>query len=315
MIVPALAAAYLRRRPAAARRPRSRQLARRRRGDGRRQRRLAARRHALAGRQAVHRRQHGRRRLGPDPRLQRLRPHLRRGRGPAGGGASFGGAPGLWRMLNEQVGGQVAWLLPLALVGARAPASGCTRGAPRTDLRARRLGAVRRLGAGARRSCSAAQQGIFHPYYVSALAPAVAALAGAGVVTLWRWARTLLGRASPRSTPRCWRTACVAVALLHRTPDFAPWLRTAIPVAAALARRSARLALRMPGAARPPDARRRRGRRRARDDRRARRPTASPPRAARSTATTSPPGRRAPRRRRRLRRRRVRRRRHRATRS
>ena len=38
------------------------------------------------------------------------------------------------------------------------------------------------------------QQGIFHPYYVSALAPAVAALCGAGAVALWRWAQRLVGR-------------------------------------------------------------------------------------------------------------------------
>jgi 4-amino-4-deoxy-L-arabinose transferase-like glycosyltransferase len=33
------------------------------------------------------------------------------------------------------------------------------------------------------------QQGIFHPYYVSALAPAIAALCGAGIVTLVQPAR------------------------------------------------------------------------------------------------------------------------------
>ena len=33
-----------------------------------------------------------------------------------GGGGMFGGAAGLWRMFNAQVGGQIAWLLPLAAV-------------------------------------------------------------------------------------------------------------------------------------------------------------------------------------------------------
>src|SRR3954466_16305584 len=36
------------------------------------------------------------------------------GGGGGGGGATFGGSSGLWRMFNEQVGGQIAWLLPLA---------------------------------------------------------------------------------------------------------------------------------------------------------------------------------------------------------
>ena len=50
----------------------------------------------------------------------------------------------------------------------------------------RRPRALRRLGARPRRASSRRQQGIFHPYYVSALAPAVAALVGMGLVTLWR---------------------------------------------------------------------------------------------------------------------------------
>ena len=44
---------------------------------------------------------------------------------PGGGGRrSFGGAPGLLRMFNEQVGGQIAWLLPLAAIGLRRPGCG-----------------------------------------------------------------------------------------------------------------------------------------------------------------------------------------------
>ena len=54
------------------------------------------------------------------------------------------------------------------------------------------------------------QQGIFHPYYVSALAPAVAALVGLGIVALWRRPLVLAPRASPG-------TAWLAVELLGRT--------------------------------------------------------------------------------------------------
>ena len=81
------------------------------------------------------------------------------------------------------------------------------------------------------------QRGIFHPYYVSALTPAVAGLAGAGVVTLVDWSRP------PR---RSWAgvvvidvaiaaSATVAVVLFARTPGFAPALRTLIPIAAVVA--------------------------------------------------------------------------------
>jgi 4-amino-4-deoxy-L-arabinose transferase-like glycosyltransferase len=149
-----------------------------------------------------------------------------------GAGLGFGGAPGLWRMFNEQVGGQGAWLLPLAAVGLAA-GLWLTRRAPRTDLR--RAGFVLfGLWAAVHVAVFSAQQGIFHPYYVSALAPAVAALSGAGAVTLWRcalasWAGwvALAGAVAA--------TAWVAVMLLGRTPDFAPALRTVIPVAAAVA--------------------------------------------------------------------------------
>src|SRR5205807_9796009 len=51
---------------------------------------------------------------------------------PGGGGATFGGQPGLLRMLNAEVGGQIAWLLPLAAVGLVA-GLWLTRRAARTD--------------------------------------------------------------------------------------------------------------------------------------------------------------------------------------
>ena len=73
------------------------------------------------------------------------------GEGEGGGqGASFGGAPGLWRMFNEQVGGQIAWLLPLAAVGLVA-GLWLTRARAAHRPRARRLDPVRRLGARPRR--------------------------------------------------------------------------------------------------------------------------------------------------------------------
>ena len=163
--------------------------------------------------------------------------------GEGGGqGANFGGAPGLWRMFNEQVGGQVAWLLPLAAVGLLA-GLWLTRGAPRTDRR-RAAWVLFGVWALVHVAVFSSQQGIFHPYYVSALAPAVAALCGAGVVTLWRWARdSWAGLAALGAALAA--TGWVAVELLGRTPDFAPWLRTAIPVALAVAL-FASLALRMP---------------------------------------------------------------------
>ena len=54
------------------------------------------------------------------------------GENGGGGGASFGGEPGLLRLFNTEVGGQIAWLMPLAAVGLVA-ALVLTRRAPRTD--------------------------------------------------------------------------------------------------------------------------------------------------------------------------------------
>jgi 4-amino-4-deoxy-L-arabinose transferase-like glycosyltransferase len=149
-----------------------------------------------------------------------------------GGGPSFGGTSGLWRMFNEQVGGQVAWLLPFAAV-ALLGGLWLTRRAPRTDLR--RAGLVLfGLWAIVHVAVFSTQQGIFHPYYVSALAPAVAALTGFGIVALVRWTREswagLVALALGVGL-----SACVAVMVLDRSPDFAPALRTVIPAAAAVA--------------------------------------------------------------------------------
>src|SRR4051794_9456908 len=106
------------------------------------------------------------------------------GEGMGGGGPTFGGAAGLWRMFNAQVGAQIAWLLPLAGI-ALVSGLWLSRRAPRNDLR--RAGLIL-FGTWAlvHVAVFSSQQGIFHPYYVSALAPAVAALVG-----MWRGPRWL----------------------------------------------------------------------------------------------------------------------------
>ena len=245
--------------------------------DGRRQRRLAGRRVAVAGRSQPY--------IGgsTDGSVWDLilgyngfGRDLRRGRRRGRGRRRFGGAAGLWRMFNAQVGGQIAWLLPLAAVGLGAGLWLTRRGA-RTGLAAP-AGCSSASGRSCTSPSSPRQQGIFHPYYVSALAPAVAALAGVGVVALWRWARESWARRRGRWPPPSSATAWVAVdAARAARRTSRPWLRVAIPVAAALAvarlvalRRRARPAPRSPWPASRPRSR----------WPAARPPTASPPPAA-----------------------------------
>ncbi len=104
--------------------------------------------------------------------------------GPGGGGAGnmFGGSTGVGRLVGEALGGQAGWLVGFALAGAIGIAV-VTR-LRREDIRTGWLVAT----GGAFLTCAVAfssAKGIFHPYYVSLLAPFTAALVG-GTVGLLR---------------------------------------------------------------------------------------------------------------------------------
>jgi 4-amino-4-deoxy-L-arabinose transferase-like glycosyltransferase len=104
------------------------------------------------------------------------------GGGP-GGGSLFGGAPGPLRLLESSLGGQAGWLLGFAVVGGVGllAATRLRRSDPRTGWL---------LATGGSFLTSAilfsAASGIFHPYYVSLLAPFTAALVGAGFAQVLR---------------------------------------------------------------------------------------------------------------------------------
>jgi 4-amino-4-deoxy-L-arabinose transferase-like glycosyltransferase len=103
--------------------------------------------------------------------------------GPGGvAGNMFGGATGPLRLLNAALGGQAGWLLGFALVSALAILFASRL--RRTDARTGWLLVVGGAFATTAVLFSFAS-GIFHPYYVSLLAPFAAALFGAGAAQVF----------------------------------------------------------------------------------------------------------------------------------
>jgi 4-amino-4-deoxy-L-arabinose transferase-like glycosyltransferase len=141
-----------------------------------------------------------------------------------GGGGNVGGMwgqTGLTRMFSSEFGGQVAWLLPAALILLVAMAVISLR-APRTD----RLRASAILWGGwllVTALVFSLGKGIIHSYYAVALAPAIGALVGIGAVVLWRRRDQLVARLVLTGTLAV--TAWWSVVLLGRSADWQPWLR------------------------------------------------------------------------------------------
>ncbi|MEV0535955.1 glycosyltransferase family 39 protein [Kitasatospora sp. NPDC050463] len=148
---------------------------------------------------------------------------------PPGGGRAMGGGwgeTGITRLFDGDIGGQIAWLMPAALIllllGLWA-----TRRHARTDTARAAF-----LVWGGWLVCTALtfsfMSGIFHQYYTVALAPAVAALVGMGVDGLWRVRHRLPYAAVLGVTLAV--TAVWAYVLLGRSAEFLPWLRWAVLV-------------------------------------------------------------------------------------
>ncbi|NLU79681.1 glycosyltransferase family 39 protein [Micromonospora sp. HNM0581] len=154
------------------------------------------------------------------------------GGGGPGGGGPFSGQTGLLRMFGSQVGGQISWLLPAALILLVVGLVLAGRAARTDRVRAGLLlwGGWLLVTGG----IFSYMSGIFHEYYTVALAPAVGALVGIGTTLLWR-ARTAATRWR-RLTGTLTLAVTIAVTagwsatLLDRTPDWYPWLRTAVLV-------------------------------------------------------------------------------------
>ncbi|WP_055637079.1 glycosyltransferase family 39 protein [Streptomyces griseoruber] len=145
--------------------------------------------------------------------------------GSVGGGG--GGNTGQWgetgwdRMFNSEIGGQISWLLPAALVLLVAGLV-ATRKLKRTSA-TRGLFLVWGGSLLITMVVFSYMAGIFHQYYTVALAPYMAAVIGMGAGLLWEkrselWASITLAASVVAA-------ASWSYVLLNRTSDYLPWLK------------------------------------------------------------------------------------------
>jgi 4-amino-4-deoxy-L-arabinose transferase-like glycosyltransferase len=154
----------------------------------------------------------------------------------------FGGPTGPLRLLGKGLGDQGGWVLPFALLGAIA--LGCVlllapAGArpPRSRRRDPHLAALLVLGGWflVEALVLSFSKGIVHPYYVSALGPGTAAMAGAGVLAFgqlatraWSDWRRLLAPAAVAAT------LAAQIVLLHRE-GYMHWFIPVLMIGAGIA--------------------------------------------------------------------------------
>lgn len=133
---------------------------------------------------------------------------------------------GWGRLFGTGMGLDIAWLLPAAVICAAAGLI-ITRHLPRTDPRRAAL-----VMWGGWLAVTAVvfsfMNGIVHPYYTVALAPAIAACIGVGATLLWD-NRTDI-RAATALAGTVLVTSVLAAVLLSRHGEWLPWLRATVAV-------------------------------------------------------------------------------------
>jgi 4-amino-4-deoxy-L-arabinose transferase-like glycosyltransferase len=145
------------------------------------------------------------------------------GGGMTGGtaGGSFGGSTGLNRLFSSEMGLEISWLLPAALI---ALVVGLVVVGRRHLADPARAGLV--LWGGwllVTGLVFSYMSGTIHPYYTVALAPAIAGLVGTGGALLWHARERFTGRIGLAAMIGI--TAFWGWCLLGENPTWLPWLR------------------------------------------------------------------------------------------
>ncbi|MFF3572013.1 ArnT family glycosyltransferase [Nocardia jiangxiensis] len=147
------------------------------------------------------------------------------------GGGPFGGGNGVERLFTGEIGFEISWLLPAAILAfvlvlisrGRAPRTDLVRGAALT------FGLWLLIDGAA----FAGMQGGMHAYYTLAIAPAIAGTVALGVLEMWRRRNSVLGRSG--SAALILAGGVWGFVLLQRNSDWQPWLRWTILVVTILA--------------------------------------------------------------------------------
>ena len=143
------------------------------------------------------------------------------GGGFGGGNAGFGGEAGILRLFTDELGLEISWLLPAALIALVALVVLAGR-RPRTD----RLRAAALLWGGwtlVTGLVFSFMSGTMHPYYTVALAPGIAALVGIGSTALWARRESLVARGGLALMVAA--TAAWSFVLLAGSAESFAWLR------------------------------------------------------------------------------------------
>ena len=152
--------------------------------------------------------------------------------GPGGpGGVGFGGEAGVLRIFNESFGPNIAWLILVALIGGGL-VIWLLRRAPRHNKE--RVGVLLWLGwLLIHIVIFSMTSGTIHPYYVVAMAPAVAALVGIGAPYIWQayTRRTKVAWILPLSIAL---TTILSIIMLGYS-NYWPWLMWLVMIAGGVA--------------------------------------------------------------------------------